>query len=414
MKRSPISLLLIAAFSISGACLLTGCDTFESDLTPPSVDVSDQALYVLATGETVIDLNTLVSANFRGRLSVTELPVHGSLQNVADGLIRYTPRKGTPRVRDRFELTFFTENNNILNKDTVYINIETDSTKLPCSIYPMPDYVTAFNDNNAVVIDVLRNDLLCGKSVRAEVHRTNNGTLPRYGTAQANGNRIGYNPGASFAGKDTIIYKVTDMQNPASFAYGFVYINRDSVCEHQPADDLYELDTSAESFDLEVFSNDILCDSIDTYTISIAVPPAKGSLSFTGKAFSYRVAAQTDFSDEFVYAVTKGNTQKTARVVLRSVQSGTPCAFKAVNDSLDIRTLSTSFIYIDALKNDQLCDSVKTFTITRQPRNGNAAIDNITRRIRYDRIVLKSDSLQYEICNGRICSTASVYIKQED
>jgi hypothetical protein len=151
--------------SVKGVCLfallLAGCDTFESDIAQPDVDVSAQELYVLAEGETVIDLKTLVSTNFAGRLSVTEQPKQGSLQSIADGLLRYAPKKGVARTRDSFEFTVFAANNSIVTKDTIYINVETDSTKLPCSIYPIADYVTGFGNNeSSVSVEVLKNDIL--------------------------------------------------------------------------------------------------------------------------------------------------------------------------------------------------------------------------------------------------------------
>ena len=150
--------------------------------------------------------------------------------------------------------------------------------------------------------------------------------MPRYGSAEMDGTTMVYTPGASFTGIDTVIYKVTNTQNPSSFGYGFVYINRDSL------------------------------------------PP---------------------------------------------VVPEWPCIFQAVQDSVDITALSTSIIYLDVLKNYQLCDSLKTLTITRKPLHGTAFVDSGTKRIRYDRLVLESDSLQYEICTENYCSRASAYIKQD-
>ncbi|HTF21849.1 MAG TPA: Ig-like domain-containing protein [Chryseolinea sp.] len=305
------------------AVLFAGCDTFESDVTEPAIQVSGEELYVLAEGETVIDLNALVSANFAGRLTVTELPTQGTLQNIAEGLLRYAPKKGLARTRDRFELTVFAADNRILKKDTIHINIETDSTKLPCNIYPIADHVTGFGNSVAVMVNVLKNDILCGKTVIAEVYAPH--VMPRHGSAEMSGATMVYTPGASFTGIDTIIYKVINVQNPSSSGYGFVYINRDS---------------------------------------------------------------------------------------LRAVIPESPCIFQAVQDSVDITALSTSLIYLDVLKNDQLCDSLKILTITRHPRHGTAFIDNSTKRIGYNRVVLESDSLQYEICNGRFCRRATAYIKQ--
>ncbi|MEJ1237175.1 Ig-like domain-containing protein [Chryseolinea sp. T2] len=411
--RRPFRASILAVFLFS--LLVAGCDSFESDVTDPTVKVSEDELYVLADGETVIDLKSLIASNFAGKLSVTELPQLGTLQPIAEGLLRYAPNKGVKRSRDRFEFTVF-NNNSIVTKDTIYINVETDSTNLPCNIYPVADYVNRF-DGESVSVPVLRNDILCGKSVSLSVYQPVSGFLPHHGMAEVNGTTVVYTPGASFTGKDTVIYKVTNAQNPASFGYGFVYINRDSVCGFALADDIYTLDTLKRptTYFLDVFANDVLCDSLDDYSISVVTAPWNGTVARSGRGFTYSLKAQrTTVTDEFTYAVSKGGVQKTARAVIRLTGSQGPCSFQALSDSLDITALSTSIVYIDVLKNDQLCDSLKTFTITRQPKHGNATIDNASKRIRYERVVLKSDSLQYEICNGKVCTRATAYIKQQD
>jgi len=405
--RPPILTVLLFAL------LVVGCDTFNSDVTDPEVKVSRDELFVLADGETVIDITALVSSNFPGRLSVTTLPQHGTLRPIAEGLLRYAPHKGLKRSRDSFEFSVF-NNDNIVSKDTIYINVETDSTNLPCNIYPIADYVNRF-DGDRVSVSVLNNDILCGKSVNLSLYQPVAGFLPHHGTAEAIGATVVYTPGSSFTGKDTVIYKLTNAQNSASVAYGFVYINRDSVCAFALSDDIYRIDTLRRpaTYFLDVFANDILCDSLKDYNISVITAPWNGTVLQEGRGFTYRLNAQrSTVTDEFTYSVSKGGIQKTARAMIRLEGGAGPCLFRAVSDSLDITALSTSIVYIDVLKNDQVCDSLKTFRITREPKNGNASIDNNLKRIRYERVVMKSDSVQYEICNGKVCSRATAYIKQ--
>ena len=407
--RASLSAVLLTGLFVAG------CDTFESDVPSPAVEISGEELYVLANGETVIDLNAWVTANFAGKLAVTEQPKQGRLQPIADGLLRYTPDKGVQRSRDFFEFTVF-HNNSILKKDTVYINVETDSTSLPCNIYPVADYVTAF-EGPSISVPVLKNDILCGKSVKISIYEPASNPLPRHGSAEVMGTTVVYTPDGSFGGKDTLIYKVTAAQNPATYAYGFVYIDRDSLCNFLLAEDTYRIDTlkTPATYFLDVFANDVLCDSLSDYSISVVTYPWNGTVTRAGRGFTYTLNKQRNTAtDEFTYAVSKGGVQQTARVLLWLEGAAGPCFFQAVSDSLDITALSTSIVNIDALKNDHLCDSLKSFTITQQPRYGSAYIDNSTKRIRYERVVLKSDSLQYEICNGKVCSRASVYIKQQD
>jgi hypothetical protein len=397
--------------------LLSGCDTFDSDVEGPTVKVSDDEVFVLASGETVIDLKSLVAANFSGRLSVTALPTQGTLKNINDGLLRYTPWKTNARKRDSFELSMFGSNNNIVNKDTVYVNIETDSTQLPCNIYPTADYVNGPVAGASITVDVLRNDILCGKSVTVQVYQPASGSLPHHGVAKVSGNKVVYTPGASFIGQDTVIYKVINTQNPSSFTYGLVYINRDSICDFALADDFYQTDTvrHAATYFFDVFANDLLCDSLADYSINVATSPTHGHVALSGRVFSYTFDDPgTASSDYFIYAVNKGSVQHTALVKLSFMNGSTPCVFQAVPDSVDISAISTSLIYINVLNNDQVCDSLKTLTITRQPKYGMAFIDSNNKRIGYNRINMRSDSLQYEICNGKYCSRATAYIKQQE
>lgn len=419
MKRYPISLALPFAAGFASlfmsAVLLNSCDTFDSEITEPKVSISNDELYVLAGGETIIDLTSLVSANFSGSLSVTEQPIRGTLQNIGGGLLRYTPNHGSGRTRDSFEFTAFTNTNSVLSKDTVFINIETDSTDLPCDIFPMPDYVTGFEQSSGTRINVLSNDRLCGKSVTTEIYRGTPHPLPAHGTAEVSGASVIYTPGPSFTGKDTLIYKVVDVHQPSSFGYGFVYINRDSTCSFQLRDDAYPLKTQGEAdFYLDVFANDMLCDSIDTYTVSIPTQPKHGQLTFTGRAFNYHATQQGNVTDDFIYTLKSGSRQESAHVTLTISTLDNPCVFQAIADTVDISALSTSTVYIDVLGNDQVCDSLKNMSIALQPKYGSASIDNSTKKIVYSRIVLKSDSLQYQIYNGSVWRRATLYIKQQE
>lgn len=406
----------VALFCVAiGLIVFNSCDSFDTEVGAPNVRLTTDELYVLSGSETIIDLTSLVSANFAGRLSVTGQPLKGTLTFIDGGLLRYTPDNTAKKSRDSFEFTAFTDGNTVLSKDTVFINIESDSTNMPCDIFPVPDYVTGLAESSETTINVLANDRLCGKSVRTELYSTATHPLPVHGTARINGTSIIYTPGPSFTGKDTLIYKVTDAQKPSSYGYGTVYINRDSVCNFQLADDAYLLNNNGQvDFYLDVFNNDMLCDSIDRYTVSISKAPSLGQLTFTGKAFRYHAAQQGNITDDFIYSVNSGTRQEFAHVSLRISSNVAQCTFLAVSDTVDISALSTSKVYIDVLKNDQVCDSLKRITIGLPPKYGTSTIDSATSKIIYNRVVLKSDSLRYRIFNGTVWREATLYIKQQD
>jgi hypothetical protein len=400
------------------ALAMAGCDTFESDVVTPEVEIKKSDIYVLAGGDAVIDLRNLLSANFAGRLEITAPPTRGSMKSLSEGIVQYLPANRQARGSDSFEFTVFTLNNAVVTKDTVFIHVETDSTKLPCAIYPIADYVYGSAPGEAVTIDVVRNDILCNKVVETSIYKPTPAFVPHHGTAEVNGTSIVYTPGSTFAGRDTIIYKLTNRYDATDAGYGFVYIDRDPACGFTLRDDAYELDSlkSFETVYLPVFENDDLCDSLAEYTIAVTTNPAHGSVAFAGNGFNYTLPAIAGegFEDTFVYEVRRNGTQKSARVTLRTGSTPTtPCVFRAVTDSLDLSGNTIPLMYLNVLYNDDLCDALQSITITRAPVHGTAFIDEETKAIGYSRNQFLNDSLQYEICNGTYCSRATAYIRQE-
>ncbi len=415
MKHTKVTNLIgIPATVWLAAVLIVGCDTFESDVAPPKATFTSQDLYVMANREAVIDLQALVSANFSGQLKVTAPPAYGKLYPIAEGLMKYTPSKGNTRLTDSFEFTLYTAGNSILTKDTVYIHIETDSTDLPCRIYPAPDYVTGFGSSASIAVNVLQNDMLCDHTVQTEIYKPTADFMPRHGRATISGSVITYTPNSSFAGIDTLMYKVSVPTNPSLTGYGFVYISRDSICTFSLKDDaqMIELMDYPEQISIGVLANDQLCDTLSAYAVSVIEQPRMGTVSFDGSAFVF-IPGETfaTGTDSFVYGVSRHGTQKTARVTL--VITGKPaCTFQALADSIFLNANAASTVYLDILANDQLCDSLRTLNITFAPRYGLASFDENQKKIRYERTTLLNDSLHYEICSKSLCSKATVYIRQ--
>ena len=61
---------------IVGAALLGSCDVLESDpdVLEPSVEITNDEVYVLSNGASFIDLQSKVQSNLEARLAVTSSP----------------------------------------------------------------------------------------------------------------------------------------------------------------------------------------------------------------------------------------------------------------------------------------------------------------------------------------------------
>lgn len=398
--------------------LLSSCDVLESDddVLASVVNINDTEIYVLANTESFIDLQSKVETSQSVRIAVTSDPRHGDLTDLGYGILQYSPTAGSANARDGFEFTVYSSSNEIIKKDSLIIIIENDSTNLPCNIYPVTDYVHSVGQN-AVLIDVTANDIICSNAVEVSVYKPESSYPPFYGTAQVQDNKILYTPGSTFDGTDKIMYKIT-ASNPSRTAYGMVYITSDSSCSFSLANDLYTYDSLVQgsALQLDVFQNDSLCQAINQYQVNVKSGPSHGTVSSTSGGFLYTVrdAVGLTFSDQFTYEVCIDATCKVAQVDIELVRDSVlNCYFRAMPDSVDISDNISGLIVVEVIKNDSICGALTSFVIKSHPVYGTASIDQANNTIGYqwDSSMNKDDTLKYEICNGDECSTASVYIK---
>jgi hypothetical protein len=378
------------------------------------VEITGDEVYVLSNGTSFIDLQSKVQSNLEARLAVTSSPSHGTLTDLGKGIIQYAPKAGNTRVTDGFEVTVYSKSNEILKKDTVVIIVVNDSTKLPCSIYPVNDYV--YNVSSVVTIDVTANDIICSGNVSVAVYRPENSFPPYYGTATVSGNKIVYTPGASFTGEDKLMYKLTAANDPKLSAYGMVYISGDSSCGLVLHDDVFLYDSlgAGSTIKLPVFLNDSICKALNLYQVNIQTNPLLGKASITSDGILYEVPNSIGliFYDHLTYEVCLDAICKTARVDLKqSMDSVLNCRIKAVSDSIPIEE-TNGFVYLQVLENDSICSQLNTFEITKAPHYGTATVNLDKKGIEYkpDPFAASDDWMDYRICDAEECSTTTVYV----
>lgn len=262
---------------------LVACDVTEADpdVLEPKTDLIMKEVHVMSGSTSVIDLNALIQTNQPVRLTLTLSTRKGQLTDLGKGLLQYVPAATNKKTTDAFQFTVFSLANEIIKTDSVVIVVENDSTQLPCSIFPVDDYVSVAA-GATVIIDVLANDYFCAvdsASVVLTLYSPEPGFPPYFGEAEVVDNKIYYTPGTLFTNADKLIYKLQG--SDGTVAYGFVIISTPPSCTISLTDDYFgfsgdSLDTSTPFF-LPVFVNDILCDSaINTFQVRISKFPSAG------------------------------------------------------------------------------------------------------------------------------------------
>jgi hypothetical protein len=306
-----------------------GCDVLESDVAPetPAVEITGNEIYMIQNGTGVIDLNAMVKSAGSVRLDITGQPRKGDLSEVSTGILQYSPNAQFKKGRDFFEFSVYSLDNNLLKRDSIIIIVESDTTNLPCGIYPQNDFV--FDVSGPTSINVLFNDVLCVDSTQVGVQIYQPSQLPDHGTAvvQSN-NNILYTPNNSFTGVDKIMYRVFSLIDTTKFGIGTVYINKTPTCIFDVYNDNYvfNADTlTSRTVRLNVFNNDQLCgipaDSLYTFTMiqdgNIGSAVYQNSGSVPDFAYSFSDTINHTFTDSLIYQLCKDARCRTAKVYIQ-------------------------------------------------------------------------------------------------
>ncbi len=404
-------------------CLVYGtisCDIIEADndVVTPSAEIKEKEIVVLANSPSFIDLNSKLKANIPARAAITSQPRYGELTDLGKGLLQYTPAVGNNHRRDDFEFTFYTANNEIIKRDTIVVIIEDDSTNLPCNIYPRADYVYGV-DRNSILVEVTRNDIICGGPVTLSLFQPGSEFPPQFGNTEIVGNKIRYTPDPSFKTSDILVYKLTAKIDTTRSAYGIVYIKADSSCNFATSEDnfIFNGDALDSVRFLPVFSNDSLCGPVSNYRVYLKSSPQRGEVSLSTDGFTYAAheLEVAPLSDHFVYEVCRDGVCKFGRVnITFRKDSVFSCQIQARLDSIDLSNSTIPEMYLGVMENDSICGELVSLKILKFPEYGYATV--VDKRILYqlDTFVERNVELQYEICNADKCSTATVYIKRSN
>ncbi|MBL7858811.1 MAG: hypothetical protein JNM57_14070 [Cyclobacteriaceae bacterium] len=407
---------------VSMITLATSCDVLEADedLKVPDAKVSNLQVFVQGNNTAIIDLKAQVQANQPVTLSVTSSTQKGTLTNLGGGLLQYTSAGSANS--DSFEFSVYSASNQLITKDTVVITIESDSTNLPCGIYPNDDIIFGISPGVSTTINVLDNDLVCGYTIaelEVSIYAPEDKFPPYAGSAQVSGSAILYTAGSSFSGVDKVVYRVSPKNDPSIASYGLVYLTGEQACSFTLTNDLKVSSEEFTQIRIPVLGNDQLCQSINSFRVTIAQNPTNGTAYIESDTLVYQpyVLATDGFSDSLIYKVCIDGTCKTASVTVRvDSNNGDVCTLRAFADSVDISALTASVIYLNVLTNDELCDTSVNLSLSLDPKYGTATVvtENGKKLIAYtpDYNQVVNDKLEYKITRNNSSSTTSVDIKR--
>ena len=291
---------------------------------------------------------------------------------------------------------------------------------------------TATTDQGlAVDVDVLANDT--GVPVIGTLTVT---AQPANGTATVNDNgtpedpsddSVAYTPQAGFSGNDSFAYEICDDAPNCSTATVTVTVQGTTeVTVPQAADDTYETEENTGGI-VAVLDNDP--DVPTSGTLTISQQPASGTVTVNDNGTpddpsddTVTYIPNTDFSgtDSFQYEICDAVPNCDVASVLVTVREnivGAPVPQAADDTATTDQGLAVD---VDVLANDTGVPVIGTLTVTAQPANGTATVnDNGTPEDPSDDSVAYTpqagfsgnDSFAYEICDDAPnCSTATVTV----
>jgi hypothetical protein len=368
---------------------LISCDTLKEDSIIEAKLINERVdITALSKNVTIIDLKTAMVINGAVTINVTTKPKLGSIENLGNDLLKYTPSIDIESGADNLVFSVSGKDQNFLFSDTVNIQIISQVAD-SCFFYAIMDKYTVPTDT-VTFLNVLNNDFICDSSAVVSISNP-----PVSGTAQVVGRVIEYTSGL-FENTDSLIYKVTSANDPTKITYASVVINVGNCIVELGNDDFY-YDLGIVELKFLVLDNDELCNK--EITASIATQPKYGIASFDNNNFlSYLPNRDSTYRDSLMYKVCYSGGCRQAKVTFDIV--GTGCqTLTALDDTYDLAdTTLTSAIFFDVLANDTFCNEV-LLNLISQPTKGVASIQNNQIRYEADSSVVQNDSFQYKICD---------------
>jgi len=263
------------------------------------------------------------------------------------------------------------------------------------------------DEETSVVIDVTANDTDPDGTI--DPTSVSISSPPTGGTVSVDPvtGEVTYTPDPGFSGNDSFVYEVCDDDGYCDEATVTIDVNGVPAV----ADDADQT-TENTPVVIDVLANDTDTDGIDPTSVSIASPPANGSVSIDPVTGDITYTPDPGFMglDAFMYEVCDllGLCNTAAVVVL---VDGDP---DATDDTA--WTPQDTPVVIDVLANDSDPDSSidpTSVSVTSGPANGSVSVDPVTGEVTYtpDAGFFGTDTFVYEVCDtDGACVEATVVV----
>ena len=246
---------------------------------------------------------------------------------------------------------------------------------------------------------------------------------PSFGTLSNLGEGIyEYEPNEGVLGEqDVIDYRVSDL-NDNVLSTNSIFLNivedfGDSCLFVAVADIInYDLSTMDNTvFNLDVLSNDYVCDSLLPVELTVVRQPSFGSAQVQQGEIIYELSEQQP-QDKLVYQISSGasdNLVSLATVTLNFLSDTDTCMLQLRNDHFNYTSITRGQKF-DVLANDVVCDTDSLgVSIVVGPTIGTAFIDdnNLLDYTLFDTFPAgqDSDSITYQVCADGQCEQAVVW-----
>ncbi|MEA3411262.1 MAG: Ig-like domain-containing protein [Pseudomonadota bacterium] len=338
----------------------------------------------------------------RSTVEVASAPAHGEAVPNPDGSISYR-HDGSETLEDRFAYTVRDNETGVSGPAEVVIRVE------PVNDAPIAvDDHAETNEDQAISIDVLVNDADADSEIDpASLSVT---TAPSFGSFVVTNGQINYSPGLNFFGKDTLAYRVEDIEGVTSES-GQVTISVLPINDVPVAkDDVLTVDEDSVTV-IKVLENDTDVENgLNPASLTIMLPPAHGAATVGNGTITYKPEPEYVGPDQIRYQVADdAGATASANVNITVRQVNDPPVAKVGSFMTDEDTpLNGNLSAFDA-DGDPL-----TYSIVNGPSKGVATItDDSSGAFRYvpTSDTNGADSFTFRVSDGVLTSnTATVSI----
>ena len=224
-----------------------------------------------------------------------------------------------------YEITLRALNTGIVGAEWVELPVAIEVTNVDEAPIARDDTVDTEEDT-AVVIAVLDNDVVDADATPLSVTAVGTGTAPSNGsvTRDASSNTVTYTPNANFHGTDTFDYTVSDAATPARTATATVTVTVAAVNDTPVAADDSDQTVQNTPIVIDVLANDTDADTDATLAVSAVGIPVTGTAAINSDATAITYTPDFNFigTESFSYTVSDGTATATGMVTVTVAEAG--------------------------------------------------------------------------------------------